>query len=95
MQYAEVDLLVDSIAILALREIEDNGSEQHRHRCPSCRRVWWCQREVCFVDSVELCWQIVCIANVTQCNVGQMTAYNMALQEHINTRGDNVYDDQY
>ncbi len=62
MDWNYVDSLIDSQAILSLRDIEENGVGRHEHTCPSCLSSFWCDEEMCFVPSLACCKKVTCLA---------------------------------
>jgi hypothetical protein len=61
MEWNFADSMVDSLAILTLREMEDNGLEQHKHSCPNCQTIFWCDEDMCVTPSVANCGKATCV----------------------------------
>jgi hypothetical protein len=60
MDWNYVDPLIDSQAILSLRDIEENGMGRHEHRCANCLSSFWCDEELCSIPSVTRCKKATC-----------------------------------
>ena len=65
MEWNFVDSLADSQAILTIRELEENGTEQHKHSCPNCYATLWCEEEMCVAPSVARCGKAACATRST------------------------------